>query len=162
MNHETERYLAPVRERGKEVRKQEEKEKKTDHRLLPLNKYEVMHAKASHMNGLKDVSSSIPRVKEFLSRQNEKSTSTPEDKLQKVFKEHKKHLPDLMGDTGRKNKGEAPLTNEELENLTRYLLYLAENKSPEIDILVVLPQQHRMIGEDNRVYYKTFIQLHDV
>ena len=111
-----------------------------------------MHAKASHMNGLKDVSSSIPRVKEFLSEQ--KSTSTPEDKLQKVFKEHK--------NTGRKNKREAPLTNEELENLTRYLLYLAENKSPEIDILVVLPQQHRMIGEDNRVYYKTFIQLHDV
>ena len=162
MNHNTERYLAPVRERGKEVRKQEGKNKKTDHRLLPLNKYEDMHAKASHMNGLKDVSSSIPRVKEFLSGQNEKSTSTPEDKLQKVFKEHKKHLPDLMGDTGRKNKGEAPLTNEELENLTRYLLYLAENKSPEIDILVVLPQQHRMIGEDNRVYYKTFIQLHDV
>ena len=118
-----------------------------------------MHAKASHMNGLKDVSSSIPRVKEFLSGQ--KSTSTPEDNLQKVFKEHK-NLPDLMGDTGRKNKGEAPLTNEELENLTRYFLYLAENKSPEIDILVVLPQQHRMIGEDNRVYYKTFIQLHDV
>ena len=113
-----------------------------------------MHAKASHMNGLKHVSSSIRRVKEFLSGQNEKSTSTPEDKLQKVFKEHK--------NTGRKNKREAPLTNEELENLTRYLLYLAENKSPEIDILVVLPQQHRMIGEDNRVYYKTFIQLHDV
>ena len=159
MNHKTERYLAPVRERGKDVRKQQAKEKKTDPRLLPLNKYEVMHAKASHMEGLEDVSSSIPRVKEFLSGQ--KSTSTPEDNLQKVFKEHK-NLPDLMGDTGRKNEGEAPLTNEELENLTRYLLYLAENKSPEIDILVVLPQQHRMIGEDNRVYYKTFIQLHDV
>ena len=157
MNHDTERYLAPVRERGKEVRKQEEKEKKTDHRLLPLNKYEVMHAKASHMNGLKDVSSSIPRVKEFLSGQK----ITPEDKLQKVFKEQH-NLEGLMGDIGRKNKGKAPLTNKELENLTRYLLYLAENKSPEIDILVVLPKQHRMIGEDNRVYYKTFIQLHDV
>ena len=161
MNHDTERSLAPVRERGKDVREQEGTKKNTDPRLLPLNKYEDMHAKASHMEGLEDVSSSIPRVKEFLSGQNEKSTSTPEDKLQKVFKEHK-NLPDLMGDTGRKNKGEAPLTNEELENLTRYLLYLAENKSPEIDILVVLPKQHRMIGEDNRVYYKTFIQLHDV
>ena len=116
-----------------------------------------MHAKASHMEGLEDVSSSIPRVKEFLSRQK----STPQDKLQKVFKEQN-NLPGLMGDIGRKHKGKAPLTNEELENLTRYLLYLAENKSPEIDILVVLPQQHRMIGEDNRVYYKTFIQLHDV
>ena len=157
MNHETERYLAPVRERGKEVRKQEEKEKKTDHRLLPLNKYEDMHAKASHMEGLEDVSSSIPRVKEFLSGQK----ITPQDKLQKVFKEQH-NLPGLMGDIGRKNKGKAPLTNKELENLTRYLLYLAENKSPEIDILVVLPKQHRMIGEDNRVYYKTFIQLHDV
>ena len=159
MNHDTERYLAPVRERGKDVRKQEGKNKNTDPRLLPLNKYEDMHAKASHMNGLKDVSSSIPRVKEFLSGQ--KSTSTPEDNLQKVFKEQH-NLEGLMGDIGRKNKGKAPLTNKELENLTRYLLYLAENKSPEIDILVVLPQQHRMIGEDNRVYYKTFIQLHDV
>ena len=116
-----------------------------------------MHAKASHMEGLEDVSSSIPRVKEFLSGQK----ITPEDKLQKVFKEQH-NLEGLMGDIGRKNKGKAPLTNKELENLTRYLLYLAENKSPEIDILVVLPKQHRMIGEDNRVYYKTFIQLHDV
>ena len=98
---------------------------------------------------LKDISSSIPRVKDFL---NGHKSTTPGDRLQQVLKEHS-NLPKKLGGAER-------LTEEKLEHLTHYLLYEAEKKSPEIDILVVLPKQHRMIGEDNRVYYKTFIQLH--
>ena len=139
-----ERYLEPLRDRGKEERKKLAAEQKTDDkRLLPLNKYEVMHAAASHME-LKVVSGSTPRVKDFLNGQ--KGTTT-QDNLQQVFKEHN-NLPKQLGDAGRREENKPPLSNEELEHLTRYLLYEAENKFPEMDLLVVLPQQHRILGKD--------------
>ena len=140
-----ERYLEPLRDRGKEERKKLAAEQKTDDkRLLPLNKNEVMHAAASHME-LKVVSGSTPRVKDFLNGQ--KGTTT-QDNLQQVFKEHN-NLPKKLGDAGRREENKPPLSNEELEHLTRYLLYEAENKFPEMDLLVVLPQQHRILGKNN-------------
>ena len=138
-----ERYLEPLRERGKQERKRLAAEQKTDKRLLPLNKYEVMHAAASHME-LKVVSGSTPRVKDFLNGQ--KGTTT-QDNLQQVFKEHN-NLQEQLGDAGRREENKPPLSNEELEHLTRYLLYEAENKFPEMDLLVVLPQQHRILGKN--------------
>ena len=43
------------------------------------------------------------------------------------------------------------LTAEELVNLTSFLQYQVEKNLPEIDILVVLPAQHRILGKDKFV-----------
>ena len=51
----------------------------------------------------------------------------------------------------KKDLWEKDLTAEELVNLTSFLQYQVEKNLPEIDILVVLPAQHRIIGKDKFV-----------
>ena len=45
-----------------------------------------------------------------------------------------------------KKRVDHKLTDEELENFTRYLLYQSSIYFPEMDVLLVLPLQRRMIG----------------
>ena len=51
----------------------------------------------------------------------------------------------------KKDLWEKDLTAEELVNLTSFLQYQVEKNLPEIDILVVLPAQHRILGKDKFV-----------
>ena len=51
----------------------------------------------------------------------------------------------------KKDLWEKDLTAEELVNLTSFLQYQVEKNLPEIDILVVLPAQHRILGKDKCV-----------
>ena len=111
---------------------------KKDFRLLPLNRYERMYAAASHMN-LDDVSSYVPYVRDFLNNKTPQEAAKPHDLLY-AFRQH----------TNLDKLGVKPLSNEELEHLSRYLLYEAEQRyvTSELYILVVLPRQRRIIGKE--------------
>ena len=181
-SYKPERYLEPVRIRGKKQRQ--------NNPLLPLNPCEQLYADALRME-LADVSSYIPYVAAFLkatanSQQPTGGWLQPEEEARlkrlgielgkltsvkenltgslqegnKLKPEEESSYKRLGIELGKLTKVKKNLTDQELENLTRYLLYQVENnlQNLEIDILVGLPQQRRIIGENGGgnliIFYK--------
>ena len=131
-------YLEPVSDRGRHERRRQAASDKTDFRLLPLNEYEEIYAAASHMD-LVDVTSYIPHVRDFINKK-----KTPDQAQLPSWGHALRQHPNLH----KLGERPVPLSDEELEHLTRYLLYEAEQRriSLWIDVLVVLPKQRRIIG----------------
>jgi hypothetical protein len=154
----TNKYLEVVRKRGEEerdqqsindylelIRKRGEEEgdlqsindvDKTDKRLLPLTNSEKLYARALGMevsDPNMDLSSYKSLVGAFLKGSDEKPKNL------KRFWDEMNKIRDMRQMT---------MTDNELTNLTRYLLYQAEHAaaSLEMDILIVLPRRRHVIG----------------
>ena len=104
-----------------------------DPRLLPLTEYEKLYAEALRME-LDNISNYVGFVREYLQGKKQ----TPVDASLKSFWQK-------LGQATKK-RFDHKLTDEELENFTRYLLYQSSIYFPEMDVLLVLPLQRRMIG----------------
>ena len=134
MAYTPERYLEPVRNRGYDERRDQAAREKKDYRLLPLTPSEQLYASAVCLE-LADVSSYSGHVSAFL--QGNRTKPREGRGLNGLWVElNNLNLRTLSTE----------LTDGELDHLTRYLLYEAGKKLPEMDILVVLPLQHRIIG----------------
>ena len=76
----------------------------------------------------------------------------------KLKAEHAPKNPQFWTELGKVRHLLKNLTEEEVRNLTSYILYQVDNILPEMDMLVVLPQQHRIIGS-RQMYCKTEVLL---
>jgi hypothetical protein len=138
-NYETSTYLGPVRVRGSQQRNQQKKPSV----LEPLNPNEELYADLLAMQlDTETVSSKTHMVDAFI-RENTVSPKKNNPKLSGL----KREFNQIKGQL----KNPANIGTEELERLTRYLMYKAEHTaaSLEMDILIILPHRRRIIGRSS-------------